>query len=268
MLRELGLEEYVTEPAKADSKELMALDEQLASLAENTFRVEEHLIKLLKEQKAVWVYPKISSEFLSLSNEKVVQYASGILEHKKFETIKVPKFGVYNLNSPDMKIQMGKALDITSYKTNCDYFFEVVHPIPLSDTLCGNLAKSSGLFLGEPTILRMYEGGIKTYGSRKSNTEKDTKNKFDKIGKPIALKSTFHCIFPNETRAKVLEAKKIFGDQLFIVAETKPEDWSQEKYIPRIVRDPLLIGVINDKSFYIAEFNTTPLERYVRIEFT
>ncbi len=270
MLQALGLEKYVSEPVEADRNELKALDELLESLPEKTFAVEEHPITLLKEQKALLAYSKISPEFLSLNIEKVVQYEAGFLGNRRqFETINIPKFGVYRLNDSNMMINMGKSYEGSVYKKECDYFFEIASPITLPDSLGRNLAKSSGLFLEEPRRRKYAEHGDinRVYGSSKLNTEREIKDKLGKTG-PISLKSTFHGIFPEETRKRLLEARKVFGNQIFIVAETKPEDWSQEKYIPRLVKDPLLVGVINDNCFYITEFNTTPLERYVRTEFT
>ena len=80
----------------------------------------------------------------------------------------------------------------------------------------------------------------------------------------LDIKSYFQGIVPVETKRKIKEARKVFGKRkLFFIAETRPESWD----VKEITRDPLVVGVLEDKCYLVDKFDTTPLEEYVSKEF-
>jgi hypothetical protein len=72
------------------------------------------------------------------------------------------------------------------------------------------------------------------------------------------LKSKFYGIIPNEARETIEKAKDYFN-RTYIITEAQNYDGSVE-----IVKDPLIIGILNDKGFLLDEFNCTPLETYAK----
>ena len=80
----------------------------------------------------------------------------------------------------------------------------------------------------------------------------------------ITFSSRFNGIFPEEIKEKINETERIFNKELYLIAETKPEEWN----VQVIKSDPLLTGVYDGKCFLVDHFNTTSIENYVRREFT
>lgn len=81
----------------------------------------------------------------------------------------------------------------------------------------------------------------------------------------IEIQSKFIGLIPQKTKEKVEKSlEHFFKDAIYLVAETKPEEWNVEK----IKIDPLVIGLIANKDAHlIAHFDTTPLEDLVKDNF-
>ncbi len=74
------------------------------------------------------------------------------------------------------------------------------------------------------------------------------------------LAHTFIGLIPAKTKEKIKEASSLFDD-VFLVSEAT--SWTKKK----ITKDPLIIGLIDKTAFLINHFNTTPIEKYITMEF-
>ncbi|MBS3093700.1 hypothetical protein J4456_03930 [Candidatus Pacearchaeota archaeon] len=98
-------------------------------------------------------------------------------------------------------------------------------------------------------------------------TSKQVKSFRNYVGgkrKTLNLSSEFNGILPTVTKEKIKIAKSIFPKQVYLFAETKPDEWGHKEYSP----DPLIVGVsLDNRTYLVDHFNTTKLEDYVRREF-
>lgn len=270
---------YLTGRQGASHEEIQKLEEQLEELVHRGFNLEALPKKLLAMQKAACTYQRISPEFLRMSGEK--RWTPGGWA-RDIHVIFVPRFGVYSLDNTKMTLQCGYG--------SPDFYFGVKEP-RLPEVFIKQLAMVTEIFKDGQTgsLLRFSDNSLGY--NRDYNTwlpvvddslPRKIRNKqirdFNEFKENLAgrydrdivtLSSTFNGLFPRETRERIIKAKPLFGNDLFIVAETKPEEWTIGRYVPpRLVEEPLVIGVIDDKCFLVDQFDTTPLEDYVRREFT
>lgn len=240
----LNLEQYIkNQNLELPAEKITKIDRKLEELNEKCFGSEILLKKQLIKQKALCTYPLISPEFLSLSNKKYLENTeTGFVGY-----IHVPRFGVYSLDNPTMKINFG-------YDSRTPFlFFEVEKPNNLPKIIENELIKGNELFINNT---------IKYW-----QTPKEIRSKYEKIG-GVSIKSSFHGFIPIDSKEKIKQAQRIFKD-IYFVAETKPEEWTvTEHVIPRLIRDPLVIGVLDKDCFLIDKFETTPFEGYISKEFS
>jgi len=82
-------------------------------------------------------------------------------------------------------------------------------------------------------------------------------------GKGFELICQFEGLIPREVRQKIQEARELFGDNIFIIAE--PKKWKLNEIIPLPTGDPLIVGYApgDDPNglWLIAEFDTTSVEK-------
>lgn len=241
----VDLEQYKTGPAKVDPQELERLDDKLEELANTALRFEELPRELMLFQKALYTYHQLSTEFLSLSNEK----------EWKGESIKVPRFSVYRLDDHVMEMNFGRRRDgIGLYRTT-SYTAKIDRPRFLPEIIEMPLLRSLEVFSKDYS--KDHQGEYSFY-----HLPKEVRKKYRRVG-AVEISSTFHGLIPLEVKDKIEEAKKTFFNEIFFLVETQPEEWN----IRRFVSDPLIAGVHKNTCFYIGEFKTTPLEEYVRREF-
>ena len=93
--------------------------------------------------------------------------------------------------------------------------------------------------------------------------KRSTRKKYPSSLESLSLKSKFHGLIPDETKSKTRAAKGVFGSDVYLIAETKPEEWN----VQTIAKDPLVVGVFKDRCYLIDHFKTTSIEEYVRREF-
>ena len=90
------------------------------------------------------------------------------------------------------------------------------------------------------------------------------RKKYPASNKEYVLNSSFHGIIPQRVKKRIDVAKEIFDKGLYLIAETKPEEWNVQTITP----DPLLAGVLGAKCYLVDSFETTPMEDYVKREFS
>ncbi|HEY4511292.1 MAG TPA: hypothetical protein VJH55_00425 [Candidatus Paceibacterota bacterium] len=85
----------------------------------------------------------------------------------------------------------------------------------------------------------------------------------------ISLSCEFHGIIPDEIRIKIPGAKKLFGNNIFIIAEPKKFVLDETVSLPD--GDPLIVGYdpnVDINAFWlIADFDTTPVEQAMIFHF-
>ncbi|MBI2130058.1 hypothetical protein HYU07_07575 [Candidatus Woesearchaeota archaeon] len=251
--KSFDLKKYIDVSA-VDLQEIKKLDKKLKGLDEVTFEIEKLPKKHLKYQKATYLYPRLSTEFLSLVNN----------EKFRGKIISVPRFGVYQLNDPTMEIEFGINEYCARFTIHNEYDDDLNKHIP--DILEYPILRS---LINEFSKKEFSCGAEMEEILKESRVPKKVFIKYQKVGN-FKIKSTFNTIIPTEIKKRIKQASNLFGiDKLFIIAEIKPEG----KNIERIVStDPLVVGVMDDAEeqedcFYVAKFDPTPLEKYARAEF-
>lgn len=172
-------------------------------------------------------YPEISPEFLSMS--QTINY--------KGHEIKVPRFSVYHKNKGGFNSFSYTLAD------DGEFFF---HP---------------HVWFHTPPV---FEGHL--LNSLDNFKDKATKKKFKKI-RSFQIETTFQGIIPKETKERIEQAEAIFGNGIYMIAETKPEQWREARIL---TKDPIIVGIssMTERCYLIDHFQTTPVEDYVRREFS
>lgn len=263
MLGETCLDKYVSEPKELEEERKRELDELIGQLEKNCLNVEQLPLLLLKVQREN--YPVLNPEFLSM----------GIFTERKDREveIKVPRFAVYKRSE--------KGFDSLSLRFAINYNdgsyyggIRINEDSGLPSLFETHLIRASDFYehskIQNP--LRNFPIGDKTgYNFKlfeRAESEEDKKffKKFPQ-GWSFSFNTEFHGIFPDTAKEKLTEADKIFGKDVYLIAETKPEDW-QSSSEAHVNPDPLLTGVAGNKLYLVDHFNTTPMENYARSEFT
>ena len=247
MLGETCLEKYVSEPEELEEERKREIDELIGKLEKNCLNVEQLPLMLLKVQRKG--YPVLNPEFLSM----------GIFTERKDRgvEIKVPRFAVYKrseqgFDSFSLRFKIDQGHDALYYggiKINGDSglpsLFET-HLIKASDFYEHNKIENPP---------RNYPVGDKTgynfklVGETSSEVVKKLFKKFPRNWS-FSFDTEFNGIFPDTVKEKLAEADKIFGEDVYLIAETKPEDW-QSSSEAQVNPDPLLTGVAGNKLYLV-----------------
>jgi hypothetical protein len=81
-----------------------------------------------------------------------------------------------------------------------------------------------------------------------------------------SISQTFSGIVPGDVKVAIRKAKRDFKNNICIVAEAKK--WVIGETVTIEEKDPLVIGFFNGRAYLIADFDVTPVENYVKKEFT
>lgn len=101
-----------------------------------------------------------------------------------------------------------------------------------------------------PPLHECYEDVLETLGRRTSNW------------KSVHLAVTFTGVLPPEVRATIIAAKRQF-ERVLVLAEV--DHWQiEEREIPAISTDPLVVGFDGEHFWLIAAFDLTPIEEAIR----
>lgn len=79
------------------------------------------------------------------------------------------------------------------------------------------------------------------------------------------MRTEFKGIVPASVKDVIRAVRPAFLDDLYLVVEA---DWHMEIMQPKPKTDPLLIGVVDNKTFLLAAFDTTSAEEHVRRAYT
>jgi hypothetical protein len=202
-------------------------------------------------------YRTINLDFLSLRKMSDREYALKT-DNRYLSTrnchVYLPVFSIYHYLDPVFEIKPSmdglyhKKNDYSKYFLFPDYDSEsiVVNPA-LPSFMTGALFKPS-----EPSeeIHKILNKGYGMLSGEDAN--------------PCSFQSTFNSTIPQDTRKRIHDAKKTFGEDIYIIAETN--NWSIKQDAP-VVRPacPIVIGVNRplELAFFIDSFYETSLEKLV-----
>jgi hypothetical protein len=258
------IQHHITKTQEGDIQEI---DEKLRELRGPSFGVEKlplsQLRKDLLKQKVHISYPRLSLGFLG--ETQIKEY-----EGRKFS---VPKFGVYNIDNPNLKIIIdkvqsgGKRFGFLKRKSPIKlqvYFDSEDLPKIFQDnlvravdpfTMKSFVGYSKSSFSNEPSF---YYGGSRDESLIESYRGLES----------ISLNSSFHGIIPEENRRRIESAQEMFESDIYLVAERTPDDWTINRHQRKITVDPIAIGILDDECYIVDHFDTSHLERYVMKEWT
>jgi len=83
----------------------------------------------------------------------------------------------------------------------------------------------------------------------------------------IRLRARYAGVIPTEAKKKIEKARKVFK-KVFIVAEPKGFSLETKKIAVPLPVDPLIVGWDGNFLWLVGSFDTTPVEEYVKQEFT
>jgi hypothetical protein len=257
------LERFIHERKQLTLGQRQEARRKLEDLAKTGLGVERLPTQNLAQALANSFYARISPTFLNQSNlGNIFAGHSEFSGKPNYLQINIPKFGVYSLDNPTMELFL--------YKDIFGYSFRVRSPSNLPRVLRQNLVFATEF--GKDPRKDLWVHGEEQESWRPNPSFLGFCKKEKRFPREIkynySLSSSFYGFIPQETKAELAEASTIFGKSIFLVAETKPEDWTLQKTPkPKVVQDPLLVGVIQDKCYLIDHFDTTPVEDYARKEF-
>nr|MBA4404958.1 hypothetical protein [Nanoarchaeum sp.] len=210
-----------------------------------------HISTLLEYRLVLGEFPQmLDSSFLRQGIKVDTRY-------QPLPNITVPKFTVHRIyDSPNRRIigprrkhsntQFLATLDYNN-KWGGERRLNPVMNFPLPD-------KMPAQFLSEYDIFQSSEVNTKSI-------EQCARIRFD-------ARFNLSLILPETTKQKIQQALTVFEtDQIYIIPETRPEQWSVNYEVGIGPSEPLIVGVKNNRTYLIDCFDTTPAEEYIRREF-
>ncbi len=267
----------IVEPPQERIKEL---DQILADLQESSLPAEQAaMAKLAEERKglaAQLAYPQLDLSFLMLHNAlKVNIMETDLTTRASSVELDVPRFGVYSAfgqntftvrfnesvleGQPRLKFgdhPSGISVHIGNPEPRIpNEYYVVTVDLP-------RIFSNPLLFAFE--YYRLMDRKNETAWARYNSLPQAVKAKYAQLTR-IELESRFDAVIPKGTKQAMQEAKGIFGNNIFFIAETRPEQWEvRVRTEPAIYyADPLAVGVVGEACYLIDHFDVTPAERRV-----
>jgi len=272
------------------------LSDMLSSIPQERKEIENVAYAQLRKQlqeRVDELYPSINLSFLSMRGKEIALEWDFREERRGFSpvswAIDFPRFAIYSLESPLFSLYLSRSYQGYT-RRNWDWPGELCE-IHLAKP---KLFEDSASY--RPIGTKWRPGEIDYYPSL-SNKKKSLHHQIFEMllsgitvveEKPIIKKIISRAItakkilkgqeqdeylvhnflgfLPQKTRQRIEGAEHIFGKNIYLIGEA--DEWSYQtvEYAPR-ARDPLVIGILKDKSYLIDQFDMTPIERYVAGEF-
>lgn len=234
-------------------KELCLIDEcvKLAAppLVASVEEIDAKLDSLKKMRSSLlgfeaYARDEVDKEIVALEGLKTVAGVAAKSVYRKFTTLDMfswrdrqglPRIVLFGLDSPNFTIR------VRNYSSfDLDYSAKIESPYDL------------------PTkIVQAYEGSLRALWKRVG----DAPWRYDSI----TATCTYKGVIPPEVKAKIKEASKVFGEQVFIMAEGK--EWAINKTRAPFMADPLVVGWDGHSLWLVDRFDLTPIERLLATEF-
>lgn len=247
VLGETCLDDYITIPREMDEDREQKIDSLIGGLQYNALNVEKLPLKLLEIEKEK--FPLIDPSFLSMKSYAMY----------KGKKMRAPRFSLYKKSPTGFE---RFSIELRFYQGGRITFFKN-RWLPKNYFLFSARIRMKDIFV-IPLLLSI---GLSSQGEEIGILRKEKEEDYcplDGYTTNISLSNSFHGILPQETKNKIKSASKIFGDDIYLISETRPEAWEATQ----ITIDPLLVGVCDKRCFLIDHFHTTNIEEYVRKEFT
>ncbi len=214
--------------------------------------------RLLSQRIAQQNYRKIDPVFLNMHGNQVCEME--IKHPKATMRIQTPRFAVYNINNPSCEI-FGRLYGNETYFPDLCVMAKVRTPIaPILE---------DGLIKAVDIVIAQQQENIHSRPVEKIKYP-EVFSYYDSIFRfeiEWMLKSKFVGLLPSSVKETIRKNRRFFMDDMYVIAEA--QRWACEVSEPvRLNRDPLLVGVLGDNCYLLDEFNCTPIEDYVRREFT
>ena len=278
----INLEDYIessTNDNDSLQKKIKEITNQIKNIKSPLAMEKQALQELQKQRNSLEIklkYPILDVSFLNASNK---------IEYKGKE-IYAPKFCIYNVdkNKFSMRIYRGGGVGavvggivdgilggiaggavggavggivirgiigaVDNYNTN----FNIEFP-NLPDIFTNELIKTTEFFK-----YSKYEKINKIFKFKKRKSPREIRTKYKEN---IELNSYLNGIIPIETKQRIKQAEQVFNEDIYLIAETEPQNWNIKKYN----KDPLVVGVNDKKCYFIDKFDTTILEDYASEQF-
>jgi hypothetical protein len=234
---QLGIEKFAANQIEEEVSEL-----------ENELEQKRRKVELSKIK-----YPEIDPSFLSMTHNKTLsvdarlaRYFNWIIvegEHARRSSFKitVPRFAVYSLDSPECKL----------------YFASYFYKSEMKGKKLPNSANPK-IIMGNSKCINFRDFLLDAVNIVGNVPEKD------RIEMCFNIYSHFSGFIPQEIKDELKKHKKIFGKEIFLIAEA---EWQVEPR-PVPIGDPLIIGHKHGHYFLLDSFDCTPMEEYAKAEFT
>lgn len=235
LIKKYELEKYLQVPNTLVGDRRSETDGRLEQLIVSaSMGIERKGKEFLQEKRAKLNYPLIDPSFLSISQSEERQFTRGNGEKPLDLKMELPIFAVYPLTESSLRIDV-----------------EVGH----SYADCGLIGPDVKMTPGLPDVLGSQLQRAVTFNRyARSCCDSAYSNKY--YG---SFETSFVGLIPPEVKQEIENARGLFDlEQIYIVVEAV---WNPVKVVP--TRDPLVLGLKNEKCFLISQFYTTPLEECV-----
>ncbi len=261
--------------------------------------------KRLLDEKVNILFPKLNLSFLEMKHKKYHdlcthtsgQYQTG--KGKVHSRVSLPRFAVYPLESSVFGVDLAFVIP---YGYTPDRFSEVKGFFKKED-----IRFFADLYVGclTPELKRLSETSRNLHPMLKKqisnsfsieylnyvNSEGNSYFHYNDRSDKNTFKAFFSPLFliPQETKTVIDKNKHLFGDSMYVITEV--DEWSilhidgeriakkkcnddlAECVLASIKeenknRDPLLVGLRGEHCYLLTAFNCTPLENYIKSEFT
>jgi hypothetical protein len=237
----------------------------VSSLQHDAMNVEEVPLSHLRGEVADISYSKLNPEFLSMGvplslDIDGIPWVSG----DKGEEIRVPRFSVYKRSERGFE---GFYLSLS----HCAHSYHPRSGVSVKIFSAAPNGPQGGI---HPLLNHYLLRSLDFYDSQTlfelpMEVREKYLRAFPRSDPETIFKIGFYGIIPEATKERIREADEIFGEEVYLVAETTPEQWRKAQVVSL---DPIIVGVYGaereDSACYLVDhFNTTPYEDLIRREF-
>lgn len=229
------IENAITLP-ESSSEKVKNLDELIRAALESKDAMETGLLPNLYEQKARQIYPLLDISFLSMSNS---------IKYEGYQ-VQLPKFSVYSIDNNKFSFRLNVPRDNRSMAyAGAAFWGAVLGAVAGICSVEGNYANLNyePLYYGLAGVVALESLVIpfaKWADPSKLKFEENIGEVFSKeLIKGIVLRdrmggitfsSTLEALMSTKAKEEIETAKSTFGDEIYVIAETKPEDWNAHIY--------------------------------------
>lgn len=254
MLGETNIGKYVNPLRDQTNKD--SLINSLNKLEERKLESEKYFIKELKNKILPTEYPLIDISFLEKSSKLKINLKNKLNSNP----ITVPRFGVYQFyESNTFYIEFSRSNE------GLDLLFDdeglILEFSKMPETIYKHFLKLYENEEGFTYFARYFTVECEFKAKRKNTRDYLLKKELFLSRPSIKIERKFNGIMPQKTVEKVEKSLKYFEkSQISTITEIKPEQWN----VSESEKDPLIIGIYDEKAYLIDHFDMINLEGLVK----